>query len=396
MKKYSTYILVLLAVLLIMPEQLFAIPAFARKYRMTCQTCHSPMPRLKEYGDEFAGNGFKLSDQEAPRYYVDTGDEKLNLIREFPFAVRMDAFVTYNKHNDERSDLSVPYNLKLMSGGELYEDIAYYFYFYMSEHGEVAGVEDAYVMFNNLFGSELDVYVGQFQVSDPLFKRELRLTMDDYLVYKMKPGISHADLAYDRGLMLTYGFESGTDVILEIINGNGLNEADGNKIMDNDNYKNVAGRITQDVGEFLRVGVFGYYGKEELYNNVGTKAINDFWLFGPDVTLGYEDIIELNFQYMMRNDGELFRTQGSLIANEDVETKGALAELIFTPNGDKADWYAVALYNYIDSDYEEMKMQTLAGHLGYVLTRNLRIFGEVQYDVEQEFTVLGVGITTAF
>ena len=31
-------------------------------------------------------------------------------------------------------------------------------------------------MFNNLFHSDLDLYVRQFQVSDPLFKRELRLT----------------------------------------------------------------------------------------------------------------------------------------------------------------------------------------------------------------------------
>jgi hypothetical protein len=33
-----------------------AIPAFARKYQISCQVCHSPvMPRLKAFGDEFAG-----------------------------------------------------------------------------------------------------------------------------------------------------------------------------------------------------------------------------------------------------------------------------------------------------------------------------------------------------
>ena len=41
-------------------------------------------------------------------------------------------------------------------------------------------------MFNNLFGSELDITVGQFQISDPLFKRELRLTKDDYYIYDEK------------------------------------------------------------------------------------------------------------------------------------------------------------------------------------------------------------------
>ena len=70
----------------------------------------------------------------------------------------------------------------------------------------------------------LDFTVGQFQVSDPLFKRELRLTKDDYYIYKVKPGHSDVDLTYDRGVMLSYGFDSGTDIVLEIINGNGIGE----------------------------------------------------------------------------------------------------------------------------------------------------------------------------
>lgn len=35
---------------------------------------------------------------------------------------------------------------------------------------EIAGLEDAFIMFNNLFKTNLDLYVGQFQVSDPLLK----------------------------------------------------------------------------------------------------------------------------------------------------------------------------------------------------------------------------------
>ncbi|MCK7518582.1 MAG: hypothetical protein MZV64_13105 [Ignavibacteriales bacterium] len=38
------------------------------------------------------------------------------------------------------------------------KNIAYYFYFFFSERGEVAGIEDAFVMFNDLFGSDLDLY----------------------------------------------------------------------------------------------------------------------------------------------------------------------------------------------------------------------------------------------
>ena len=43
---------------------------------------------LKAYGNDFAGNGFQLKDKDAPRYYVDTGDEELSLIRDFPIGFK--------------------------------------------------------------------------------------------------------------------------------------------------------------------------------------------------------------------------------------------------------------------------------------------------------------------
>ena len=84
-------------------SDLFAIPAFARKYRMSCKTCHSPFPTLKAYGDDFAGNGFQLKDKDAPRYYVETGDEDLSLLRELPVALRFEGYVTYNIRNSDRA-----------------------------------------------------------------------------------------------------------------------------------------------------------------------------------------------------------------------------------------------------------------------------------------------------
>ena len=58
MKKSSfTGVIVLAAmVLFIVPaKKADAIPAFARKYQISCQVCHTPaMPRLKAFGDEFA------------------------------------------------------------------------------------------------------------------------------------------------------------------------------------------------------------------------------------------------------------------------------------------------------------------------------------------------------
>jgi len=393
MKKYFTNLFILSLLLLLFSNSIIAIPAFARKYRMSCTTCHTPFPKLKPYGDEFAGNGFVLSDQEAPRYYEKTGDDNLSLIKDFPIAVRLEGMVTYNNNNSEKSDFNAPYNLKLLSGGEIAKNISYYFYFFFSERGEVAGIEDAFLMFNNLFGSELDLYVGQFQVSDPLFKRELRLTFQDYNAYKNGVGKSRIDLTYDRGIMLTYGFDTGTDIIVEVLNGTGIGEADALKNFDYDKHKNLFGRVSQDIGEFLRIGGFGYIGKEDLNDDSVGVFTNDVTMFGPDVTLSYEDILELNFQYVFRKDKQPL---APTVLSKEIETKGMMGELVYMPDGGLSKWYAVALYNWQDSDLPGYKISRATGHLGWVMQTNIRIFGEFTYDLEDKYGQVGVGFVTAF
>jgi hypothetical protein len=372
---------------LVFVDESSAVPAFARKYRMSCTTCHTPFPKLKPYGDDFAGNGFELEDQDAPRYMVETGDEKLDLIRDLPLAIRMEGYLQYQTQTDKDVDYSTPYYLKFISGGKVTDGFAYYFYFYLSEHGEVAGIEDAYVMFNNLFDSELDIYFGQFQVSDPLFKRELRLTYEDYPVYTVSPGKSQISLKYDRGFMITYGFETGTDLIFETVNGNGLVEADDFGVFDDDKYKSFAGRISQDIGEYFRVGGFGYYGKE------GTEDVNnEVYYYGPDMSIAYAPL-ELNVQYLERSDSDpnLVDYDG-----DEIETRGAMAELIYLPDGEFSEFYAVGLFNWIESDFEELEYRSLTGHVGHVFRSNLRFFVEYTYEMESEESRVITGFVGAF
>ncbi len=365
-----------------------AIPAFARKYAMSCTTCHAPYPRLKAYGEEFAGNGFALKDKDAPRYFVDAGDQRLSLIREIPLAVRLEGYTQFATQPGDRFDFTSPYNLKLLSGGALAKDIAYYFYFFFSERGEVAGIEDAFIMFNDLGSSELDLYIGQFQVSDPLFKREVRLPYEDYQIYRAKPGVSSIGLTYDRGIMLAYGFESGTDITLEILNGNGIGEADDSRIYDSDKYKTFLGRLSQDIGEHFRLGGFGYYGKE----GPNGDSTNEVWLAGPDASITTDKLI-LSLQYVERRDDNPSLDLAKL---PEVKTRGGFAELIWLPDGDRTTWYAVALYNNVESDQQDLCYESIAAHVGYLLRTNLRLTAELVYDIEQEESRFLLGFVSAF
>lgn len=396
MKNIFTITVLSFIILTFLTNDIFAIPAFARKYNMSCKTCHSPFPKLKAYGDEFAANGFQLKDKDAPRYYVETGDEKLSLIRDLPLAVRLEGYVTYNQEKTEQSDFTTPLLFKLLTGGAITKDVAYYVY-YILESGEPGKIEDAWLMFNNLFGSELDFTIGQFQVCDPLFKRELRLTRDDYYIYKVRPGLSMVDLTYDRGIMLNYGFESGTDLVLEVVNGSGIGESFLGGNFDNDKYKNLFGRVSQDAGEHLRVGAMGYWGKEEQeYYDLNEEEYlypkNELWMLGGDATVDF-DPFELNIQYVERKDDN---PNFLIDEKETIKTQGAFGELIFRPEGDESDWYSVALVNWIESDQTDLNLKQLGLHFGYLLRRNIRLVAEYSQNFTAKYGTIGLGFVTAF
>ena len=372
---------------LVAPREAEAIPAFARKYSFSCTTCHAPAPRLKEFGEEFAGRGFRLEDpaQEPRRAEYDTGDPLLRLARTFPLAVRMEGFGAYDSEADADTDFETPWVFKILSGGPLTDTISYYFYFIIEEN-DVEGLEDAFLQFNDLFGSGIDMVLGQFQVSDPLFKRELRLERNDYAIYTAKIGSSQANLTYDRGLIFSGTAPGDMEVVLQIVNGNGKPKG----TFDNDGNKNIALRLAKVVGG-ARLGVFAYDGKEE--NGDAADRSNRLSYFGPDLSWGINDRWHLNLQYLVRKDSDpLFvGYRGS-----DYTTDGGFAELHYFPQGQDGRWAVSALYNLVDSDLPDHSAEDASLSLNYLLARNIRLLTEVRRDLEEESTQFSLGVVAAF
>jgi hypothetical protein len=394
--KWQTCILVLLiGVVLYLstsPPQTDAIPAFARRYKVSCTTCHAPFPRLKDYGAEFAGNGFYIPEEEKERDYVSAGDPLLWLNRTFPVAVRFEAFGRYDDGVVVDTDFQTPWGVKLLSGGVLAKNIGYYFYFYLSERGEVAGIEDAYVHFNNIKGTELDIMVGQFQVSDPLMKRELRLTYEDYEAYKTRIGGSRVNLAYDRGVMLPFSItKTGTDLVVIVVSGNSIAEAGEDRKYDEDDYKNVAFRVAQGLADLASIGGFAYYGKERAPEIELAEGTNETVYFGGDLMLD-RPRFALTGQYLFRRD----KNPNFIADPGDVDTHGVIAELILSPDLDKSRYHLTALYNRIDSDLDSADYETGTLSLSYLLARNIRLLGEYTYDGVRYSNGVTLGFISAF
>jgi hypothetical protein len=381
------------------PRDAEAIPAFARQYNVSCALCHNPAPSLTDFGEEFAGNGFQMAKGEELINAVDTGDDLLTLMDALPLAVRFDGYVRANAGSDLPStDLETPWTIKLLSGGQIAPNVSYYMYFFMSERGEVAGLEDAYVQFSDIGGTGIDLLVGQFQVSDPLFKRELRLEFEDYQPYRVRVGETRADLTYDRGLMAVYSPWDGGDLSFQVVNGRGIGHATDAKHYDEDDGKNVAARFSQSFGP-IRVGGFGYFGTESAGG-----FHNGIRIYGPDLTLDLGPTLRLNGQYLRRTDDYPFFSN---VNPTETSVDMGFAEVVWSPQGPTGRWFFTGLYNHVSADAHIFTVrQGESGYLAryraaavggnYLLARNFRWTAEVLYDVDLESYRFITGFVSAF
>jgi hypothetical protein len=369
------------------PYQAGAIPAFARKYRVSCSTCHSPFPRLKPYGEEFAGRGFRLEDpaQEPPRATLDAGDDLLQLPRDLPLAVRFDLFGAWDSGAAAKTDFQTPWVAKILSGGPIADGVSYYVYFII-ESGEVVGLEDAWVQWTRMFGLPLGLFAGQFQVCDPIFKRELRLMRLDYEILRVHVGASAANLTYDRGLGVTWD-GPGFEVVAQLVNGNGIPPLGAGGTFDSDPYKNVALRVAVPIGP-ARLGALGYWGQERL-NGVH----NELYYVGPDLVLELGEWAQLSAIYLWRSDtNPLFLPppQGR------ISTHGGFGELLVFPDGPAGRWALSLLYNRVQSD--DVGARRDSGSLGasFLLRRNVRLVAEAARDFELDGNRVSLGTVVAF
>ncbi|KAB2964099.1 MAG: hypothetical protein F9K18_07840 [Thermoanaerobaculia bacterium] len=377
---------VLATVALVAAEPAGAIPAFARRYGLSCSTCHAPFPRLTAYGDDFAARGFRMPDPDAEPAEAtrETGDPKLQLPANLPLAVRIEAHGAWREKSGAEADFESPWLFKLLSGGPIAPKISYYAYFIV-EQGEVTGLEDAYLHFQRVFGSGVDVLFGQFQVCDPLFKRELRLERSDYEIYRVRVGAARANLTYDRGVMLFGTLPGDVDTVLQIVNGNGIPKG----TFDNDSNKNLALRLAREFGP-VKVGAFGYWGEEEDATGLLSDRIV---YFGPDVVISPGGRWELNLQYLERRDDDPFFLGASA---RELETRGGFAELHLFPQGKQGDWTVSALYNRVDSDDPLALRDDASLTLGYLAARNVRVLAEVGRDFELDEARASLGVVAAF
>ena len=166
--------LVLVLVLLGLAGQAWAVPAFARKYKTSCTTCHTIFPKLTPFGEQFRRNGYRFPGVDSDNVKADpialgTDEQK----KEYPDAVwpgTLSPFaplaIGFNGagvlHPDKNSSAGTADNhavvnldgvvseAHLWAAGSFDDSITFYSEITAADGG--VEVETASVMFNDLVG----------------------------------------------------------------------------------------------------------------------------------------------------------------------------------------------------------------------------------------------------
>jgi hypothetical protein len=382
----------------LVPDTSEAMPAFARQYNVSCVVCHDAFPKLNAYGEQFAADNFRMPHWRETM--ADLGDSRLALPKALPLAIRAQAYVqgrdgedfdpaTGPTGNDSSFDFQAPYLIKLLSSAPLSDHITFYFYAIFAEKGGngEALVEDAWFRHDDAFGTGVGALLGQFQVSDLMFPREVRLMFQDYYAYRA------AGITYDRGVILDRAFGP-VDIAFGAVNGNGIEQnfpidSPGirrpDRLFDNDSSKSLFGRVGLPAGP-VSVGLFGLAGEQRSaagFAGASTGARDsDKQILGLDLSGSIGGKVHWYAQGLWNAwDDFLDATPGV-----DYEWFGGFAGVDYI-HDDR--WAFSMLYNYADAGdfddtgtiFEGLAINSLTFGASYYFMRNLKGVIEVNADL---------------
>ena len=208
-------------ILVLLPAEAWAIPAFARKYKTSCQTCHVAFPQATPFGEAFRLNGYRFpsgGDVDAAKVEeIELGAEgykkvwpeavwPTTLTWVPPISIFMAGEATYTPNTRVLDRPGTSFNdlnghSEIMAGGTLGESFSYFVEFEFAtspENGddvltEGAGaeiaVERTFVIYRPLEKPLLNFKIGLFEPGISNVAAARRLTRSTYLLTKEgRPG----------------------------------------------------------------------------------------------------------------------------------------------------------------------------------------------------------------
>ena len=426
------------AIITVLPEMSYAIPAFARKYDSSCATCHVGFPKLNPFGEAFRINGMQWPDmgedehiEEEPVNLGSEGYKRVWPKAVWPNAIPGTAPVSFrvrqgfniiSTDEENYSEFTLP-ALQIMTGGTMGEDISFYAGAHLFEQGKAGSIDRMYLKLDNMFSSLLPynalyLRMGQFVPElVPFITNHRGLTLTSYAFNTYAPstgssfggGHAHGD---DEPAFGLESFQVGVEAsgiikqrlrfVLGMVNGNGASARDDG--VDNNAAKDFYYRFAYKLGgiaydgtftgdvfgqggnnwaeKSLAIGTFGYFGT----GDAGGKDVG-ITRFGADYNLSYRDI-------------NLF---GGLITGKDEKYVGdALEEDSYSLFFTEADYmvypWLIGVLRYEQADREdEPSIKRLVPSITALYTVNIKFIIEAPMDLDNtDDRNIQIGLDFAF
>jgi len=309
------------------------IPAFARKYQTSCNTCHTVYPQLNAFGESFRINGYQFQkddEEKIKEKQVELGSEAYKRVwpdavwpsfmpGSSPFSIRgRTAFaISTDTAGQTTSEFGMP-ALQFYGAGVLGKDISIWVGAHLFENNEPGSIDNFFVKFDNLFTDYLPeqllyVKVGQFIPElVPFATLHRSLVESPYAFNTYDPSMGRGFVAghvhgagpfgiekFQLGLELSGLVDGKLRYVAGIVNGNGV-------AADNNSGKDLYGRLAFKFGGLGFDGVAGDgAASQDSSNNLGETSftLGAFGYKGIGTSGGSTDYDfyraggDINFQY---------------------------------------------------------------------------------------------------
>lgn len=155
-----------------------AIPVFAHRFGVTCQTCHTTVPHLNDFGESFLANGYRWpANALVPR-------------GAFPAALKVQLAYSSTPGQAGLSKAIVD-EIEILSGGSIGKHASYFIEQYVVDGGRPGSTRDAWVRFDARPSSapqHLALTAGQFTLPLPVEPESFRETINHYAIFDQTAG----------------------------------------------------------------------------------------------------------------------------------------------------------------------------------------------------------------
>jgi hypothetical protein len=330
----------------------YSIPAFARKYKTSCMTCHNGFPKLNAFGEAFRRNGYQFPAgadpemiKEEPVSLGSEGNKKAfpdaiwpgSIPGTSPISIFLNGEVDYNPREDPRFTFGgLGSSIEAVAGGTLGEDISFWGQFALNADG-TSELNRIFVIFSNLIGNDysLNMRVGVIEPSLFSFSTH-RAWLEGYWLTTRPLSEAPGDMGWtieetQKGIELN-GMAAG-----RFGWSGGIVEAFGPAHADKDYYLHATykfGGLPLDgviegnsapsggsrpyIDNSVTIGAFGYWGHASLGPSPdGTTPDNKFGMVGGDVNIFY-DRFNLFGGAAIRHDGQPYLSGPGIGINSTV------------------------------------------------------------------------------